>query len=76
MDKFLFTFICMVTLLGCASTKTPNASGIETKYVDPTLESRSSGVGLESNDVINMTYNLNVHMKLHRSPKEVAFLFQ
>ena len=55
MDKFLFTFICMVTLLGCASTKTPNASGIETKYVDPTLESRSSGVGLESNDVINMT---------------------
>lgn len=43
-----------ISVIACSSTSVPNASGIQTKYINPNKESRSSGVGIESNDVINM----------------------
>lgn len=55
MKKKILSIILLSTVLSaCNSTSSPHASGLQTKYIDPTRESASSGVGIESNDVIGM----------------------
>lgn len=53
-NKILTILLLSAALSACNSTSVPNANGVSTKYVDPTRESRSSGVGIDSNDVIGM----------------------
>lgn len=41
-------------LMACNATGISNPGGLATKYIDPSRESQSTGVGIESNDVIQM----------------------
>ncbi len=45
----------MLAVTGCSSTSGQYDSGLNTKYIQYDKESASSGIGIESNDVVNMT---------------------
>lgn len=53
--QILFVIVVIVNLTACNSTSGSYNSGLESKYVEFDKESASSGIGIESNDIVNMT---------------------
>jgi PBP1b-binding outer membrane lipoprotein LpoB len=64
--KYLISGLAAVMLSACASSGVVNQSGTSSKYVDVTAASKSSSVGIESNDIVNMTSQMVQSMR--RSP--------
>ena len=61
--KYLITGLAAVMLSACASSGVVNPSGASSKYVDHTAASKSSSVGIESNDIVDLTAQMVQSMR-------------
>ena len=61
--KYLIAGMVAVMLPACTSSGVVNPSGQSSKYVDHSVASKSSSVGIESNDIVNMTSQMVQSMR-------------